>query len=160
VIGADGFGFAPHQNTWVKIPQVGRVITGDDVEIGANTTIDRGALEDTLIGIGVKLDNQIQIGHNVTIGEHTAIAGCTGVAGSTKIGARCAIGGACMIIGHLSIADGVHLSAGSAVISSIEKPGAYSGLFPLDTHKNWERTAAVLRNITDLRARIRSLEKS
>ncbi len=160
VIGADGFGFAPDRGTWVKIPQVGRVVISDDVEIGANTTIDRGALEDTLIGVGVKLDNQIQIAHNVVVGEHTAMAGCVGIAGSAVIGARCTIGGAAMILGHLSIADGSHVSSGSVVMSSIKEPGAYSGFFPLDTHKNWERTAATLKNITELRARIRALEKA
>ena len=160
VIGADGFGFAPHQGTWVKIPQVGRVIIGDDAEIGANTSIDRGALEDTVIGLGVKLDNQIQIAHNVTVGEHTAMAGCVGVAGSAKIGARCTIGGAAMILGHLTIVDGTHVSSGSLVMSSIKEPGAYSGFFPLDTHKNWEKTAATLKNITELRARVRALEKA
>ncbi|NJM32566.1 MAG: UDP-3-O-(3-hydroxymyristoyl)glucosamine N-acyltransferase [Limnobacter sp.] len=159
VLGSDGFGFANENGAWVKIPQVGRVVLADHVEIGANTTIDRGALDDTLIGFGVKLDNQIQIAHNCSIGEHTALAGCVGVAGSTVIGARCTIGGAAMLFGHLSIADGTHVSGGSAVISSIKQPGAYTGIFPIEPHKNWERTAATLRQLTALRARVRELEK-
>lgn len=159
VIGADGFGFAPEKGQWVKIPQVGGVIIHDDVEIGANTCIDRGALDDTIIGQGCKLDNLIQIGHNVEIGEHTAMAGCTGVAGTARIGARCAIGGSANIFGHLTIADGTTISPCTSVISSIEKPGTYSGIFPMDEHRNWERNAAVLRNASDLRSRIRALEK-
>ncbi|MCE2680204.1 MAG: UDP-3-O-(3-hydroxymyristoyl)glucosamine N-acyltransferase [Burkholderiales bacterium] len=160
VIGADGFGFAPEKGQWIKIPQVGAVIVGDDVEIGANTCIDRGALDDTLIGAGCKLDNLIQIGHNVEIGAQTAIAGCTGVAGTAKIGARCAIGGSANILGHLSIADGTTISPCTTVISSIAESGVYSGIFPMDSHKNWERNAAVLRNATELRTRIRALEKN
>lgn len=159
VIGADGFGFAPEKGQWVKIPQVGAVIIHDNVEIGANTCIDRGALDDTVIGAGCKLDNLIQIGHNVEIGEHTAMAGCTGVAGTARIGSRCAIGGSANIFGHLSIADGTTISPCTSVISSIEEPGTYSGIFPMDEHRNWERNAVVLRNATDLRNRIRQLEK-
>lgn len=159
VIGADGFGFAPEKGQWVKIPQVGAVIIHDDVEIGANTCIDRGALDDTVIGQGCKLDNLIQIGHNVEIGEHTAMAGCTGVAGTARIGARCAIGGSVNILGHLNIADGTTISPCTTVISSIDTPGTYSGIFPMDEHRNWERNAVVLRNATDLRARIRKIEK-
>lgn len=160
VIGADGFGFAPEKGQWVKIPQVGAVIIGDDVEIGANTCIDRGALDDTIIGAGCKLDNLIQIGHNVEIGEHTAMAGCTGVAGTARIGARCAIGGSANILGHLSIADGTTISPCTTVISSIEQAGTYSGIFPMDEHRNWERNAVVLRNAVDLRNRVRQLEKN
>ncbi|HEX4880493.1 MAG TPA: UDP-3-O-(3-hydroxymyristoyl)glucosamine N-acyltransferase [Limnobacter sp.] len=158
VIGADGFGFANDKGTWVKIPQVGRVLIADHVEIGANTTIDRGAIDDTLIGFGVKLDNQIQIAHNVTIGDHTAMAGCVGVAGSTHIGARCTVGGAAMLLGHLTIADGTHISGCSAVMSSIKEAGAYSGIFPLQDHKEWEKTAVALKQIMKLRADVRELK--
>lgn len=160
VIGADGFGFANEKGIWVKIPQVGRVLIADDVEIGANTTVDRGALDDTLIGFGVKLDNQIMVAHNVQVGEHTAMAGCVGVAGSTKIGARCTVGGAANIFGHLSIPDGTHVSGCTTVIASIKEPGAYTGIFPMDTHKSWEKTAATLRQLVALRSRVRELEKA
>ncbi|MDH4395761.1 MAG: UDP-3-O-(3-hydroxymyristoyl)glucosamine N-acyltransferase [Limnobacter sp.] len=160
VIGADGFGFANEKGTWVKIPQVGRVIVADDVEIGANTTVDRGALDDTLIGVGVKLDNQIMVAHNVQIGDHTAMAGCVGVAGSTRIGARCTIGGAANIFGHLTIPDGTHVSGCTTVIASIKEAGAYTGIFPMDTHKSWEKTAATLRQLVALRSRVRELEKA
>lgn len=159
VIGADGFGFAPHKGQWIKIEQLGAVRIGDDVEIGANTCIDRGALEDTVIGQGVKLDNLIQIGHNVQIGDHAAMAGCVGVAGSTKIGAGCTVGGAAMVLGHLTLADGVHISAATVVSSSIHKPGQYTGFFPLDDNASWEKNAATLRNLHGLRDRIRALEK-
>lgn len=160
VIGADGFGFAPHQGQWVKIEQLGGVRIGNDVEIGANTCIDRGALEDTLIADGVKLDNLIQIGHNVQIGEATAIAGCTGIAGSAKIGKGCMIGGAANITGHLHLADGVHLTAASTVTRSVDKPGWYSGSFPLDDNASWEKNAATLRQLYRLRERVRALEKT
>ena len=159
VIGADGFGFAPYQGEWIKIEQLGAVNIGDDVEIGANTCIDRGALGDTVIGRGVKLDNLIQIGHNVQIGDFTAMAGCVGVAGSTKIGSGCTVGGAAMILGHLSLADGVHISAATVVSSSIHKPGQYTGFFPLDDNASWEKNAATLRHLHALRDRIRALEK-
>ncbi|MFM2057373.1 MAG: hypothetical protein RLY71_1758 [Pseudomonadota bacterium] len=159
VIGADGFGFAPTQGRWEKIEQLGGVQIGDDVEIGANTCIDRGALEDTLIGTGVKLDNLIQIAHNVQIGEHSAMAGCVGIAGSTKIGKGCTVGGAGMIIGHLELADGVHISAGSLVARSIREPGQYTGVFPLAEHATWEKNAATLRQLHALRDRVRTLEK-
>jgi UDP-3-O-[3-hydroxymyristoyl] glucosamine N-acyltransferase len=162
-IGADGFGFAPvgegSERRWTKIEQLGRVVIGDDVEIGANTCIDRGALGDTVIGDGVKLDNLIQIGHNVRIGAHTAIAGCTGVAGSTTIGAHCMIAGAANIIGHLSIADHVTISVATVVTRSIREPGTYSGSFPFDDNASWERNAATLRNLHALRDRVRSLER-
>jgi UDP-3-O-[3-hydroxymyristoyl] glucosamine N-acyltransferase len=160
VIGADGFGFAPTEGRWEKIEQLGSVRIGNDVEIGANTCIDRGALDDTTIADGVKLDNLIQIGHNVRIGAHTAIAGCAGVAGSTVIGAHCMIGGAAMISGHIRIADGVTISGGSAVIRSIEKPGVYTGLFPLDENATWEKNAVTLRQLHTLRERLRKLEKN
>ncbi|HYX67321.1 MAG TPA: UDP-3-O-(3-hydroxymyristoyl)glucosamine N-acyltransferase [Burkholderiales bacterium] len=145
VIGADGFGIAEEEGRWIKIPQIGAVRIGDDVEIGANTTIDRGALEDTLLEDGVKLDNQIQVGHNVRIGAHTAIAGCTGIAGSADIGRHCTIGGAAIILGHLRIVDHVHVSAGTLVSRSIHKPGTYTGVYPFDENEAWARGAAWLR---------------
>ena len=160
VIGSDGFGFAPTPNGWQKIPQVGRVIIGDDVEIGANTCIDRGALSDTVIHNGVKLDNQIQIAHNCVVGAHTAIASCVGIAGSAVIGANCMIGGAAMIGGHLSIADGTVISAATAVPSSITEAGQYSGVFPPMPHREWERNASLIRHLSDLRKRLRALEKN
>jgi UDP-3-O-[3-hydroxymyristoyl] glucosamine N-acyltransferase len=159
VIGADGFGFAPTEGRWEKIEQLGGVRIGNDVEIGANTCIDRGALEDTVIEDGVKLDNLIQIGHNVRIGAHTAMAGCVGVAGSAKIGARCTIGGSAGILGHLTIADDVHISSFSLVTRSIAKAGHYTGVFPLDDNAAWEKNAATLRQLHTLRERVRALEK-
>jgi UDP-3-O-[3-hydroxymyristoyl] glucosamine N-acyltransferase len=147
VIGADGFGIAPEQGRWVKIPQIGAVRIGDDVEIGANTTVDRGALADTVIEEGVKLDNQIQVGHNVRIGAHTAIAACTGIAGSADIGSGCTIGGAAMIHGHIKIADGVHVSAGTLISRSLSKPGTYTGIYPFDEHEAWKRSAVRLRRL-------------
>lgn len=158
VIGADGFGFAHEGQAWVKIPQTGRVVVGDDVEIGANTTIDRGALGDTVVADGVKLDNQIQVAHNVEIGEHSIIAGCTGIAGSAKIGKRCMIGGAAMILGHLTIADDVSVSVATVVSRSISKPGLYTGFFPMAENSEWERNAATIRHLDELRDRIRILE--
>ncbi|MDM4767363.1 UDP-3-O-(3-hydroxymyristoyl)glucosamine N-acyltransferase [Pelomonas sp. SE-A7] len=160
VIGADGFGFAPSQGQWVKIEQLGAVRIGDDVEIGANTCIDRGALGDTVIENGVKLDNLIQIAHNVHIGEHTAMAGCVGVAGSAVIGKHCTVGGAAIILGHLSLVDGVHVSAGTAITRSVNKPGVYSGMFPFDENASWEKNAATLRQLHALRERVRALEKN
>jgi UDP-3-O-[3-hydroxymyristoyl] glucosamine N-acyltransferase len=145
VIGADGFGIAEEEGRWIKIPQIGSVAIGDDVEIGANTTIDRGALEDTVLEDGVKLDNQIQVGHNVRIGAHTAIAGCAGIAGSADIGRHCTIGGAAVILGHLRIVDHVHISAGTLVSRSILKPGTYTGVYPFDENESWARGAAWLR---------------
>ncbi len=131
---------------------------GDDVEIGANTTIDRGAMGDTIIEDGVKLDNQIQIAHNCVIGADTVIAACVGIAGSTKIGKGCRIGGAAMIAGHLTIADGSSIGPATAVPSSVTESGHYTGFFPLMKHKDWERAAAVVRNLPDLRSRLRQLE--
>lgn len=142
VIGADGFGLAFDQGEWLKVPQLGSVRIGNDVEIGANTTIDRGAIEDTTVGDGVKLDNQIQIGHNVRIGEHTAIAGCAGVSGSTTIGRRCIIGGQVGIAGHLTICDDVILTGKSFVSSSIHKPGYYSSGLPIDETARFRKNAA------------------
>ncbi|MEP7298214.1 MAG: UDP-3-O-(3-hydroxymyristoyl)glucosamine N-acyltransferase [Burkholderiales bacterium] len=160
VIGADGFGFAPTEGRWEKIEQLGAVAIGDDVEIGANTCIDRGALGDTVIGNGVKLDNLIQIGHNVRIGDHTAMAGCVGVAGSAVIGRHCTVGGAGMILGHLELGDHVHISAGSLVTRSILKPGQYTGVFPIDDNASWEKNAATLRQLHALRDRLRALERA
>jgi UDP-3-O-[3-hydroxymyristoyl] glucosamine N-acyltransferase len=159
VIGADGFGFANDNGTWIKIPQTGRVMIGDDVEIGANTTIDRGALADTVIEDGVKLDNQIQIGHNCHIGAHTAMAGCVGVAGSAKIGKYCTFGGAAMVLGHLTIVDHVHISSGSMVSRSILEAGQYTGFYPLAKNAEWEKSAAIVRHLSTMREKIRELEK-
>ena len=158
VIGADGFGFAPHAGIWEKIEQLGAVRIGNDVEIGANTCIDRGALQDTVIEDGVKLDNLIQIGHNVRVGQHTAMAGCAGVAGSATIGAHCTVGGGAVVLGHLALADGVHISAATVVTRSIRKPGHYTGMFPIDDNANWEKNAASLKQLHSLRERIRTLE--
>jgi UDP-3-O-[3-hydroxymyristoyl] glucosamine N-acyltransferase len=159
VIGADGFGFAPNKGAWEKIEQLGAVRIGDDVEIGANTCIDRGALGDTVLEDGVKLDNLIQVGHNVRIGKHTAIAGCAGIAGSATIGAHCTIGGSAGILGHLTIADHVHIDSFSLVTRSIRKPGHYTGIFPLDDNASWEKNAAALKQLSALRDRVRALEK-
>jgi UDP-3-O-[3-hydroxymyristoyl] glucosamine N-acyltransferase len=159
VIGADGFGFAPYQGGWVKIEQLGAVRIGNDVEIGANTCIDRGALEDTVIEDGVKLDNLIQIGHNVRVGRHTAMAGCVGVAGSAVIGAHCTVGGGAIVLGHLTLADGVHISAATVVTRSIHQPGQYTGMFPIDDNATWERNAATLKQLHRLRDRLKALEK-
>ncbi len=158
VIGADGFGFAQHEGAWVKIEQLGAVKIGNDVEIGANTCIDRGALQDTVIEDGVKLDNLIQIGHNVHIGRHTAMAGCVGVAGSARIGANCTVGGGAIVLGHLSLTDGVHISAASVVTRSIAKPGNYTGLFPIDDNSSWEKNAASLKQLHKLRDRLKLVE--
>ncbi len=160
VIGADGFGFAPHQGAWEKIEQLGAVRIGNDVEIGANTCIDRGALADTVVEDGVKMDNLIQVGHNCRIGRHTAIAGCVGIAGSANIGAHCTLGGAAMILGHLTLADHVNISSGSFVARSILKPGLYTGIFPIDDNASWEKNAATLRQLHALRERIKALEKA
>lgn len=159
VIGADGFGFALDGQRWEKIEQLGAVRIGDDVEIGANTCIDRGALHDTVIEDGVKLDNLIQIGHNVRIGRNTAMAGCVGVAGSATIGPHCTVGGGAVILGHLTLAEGVHISAATVVTKSIGKPGQYTGVFPLDDNASWERNAATLKQLHTLRDRIKILEK-
>ena len=158
VIGADGFGFAPHEGTWLKIEQLGTVRIGDDVEIGANTCIDRGALGDTVISDGVKLDNLIQVGHNVYIGPHSAMAGCVGIAGSARIGARCTVGGGAVVLGHLSLADDVHISAATVVTRSINKPGHYTGVFPIDENAQWEKNAVALKQLGKLRERLRRLE--
>jgi UDP-3-O-[3-hydroxymyristoyl] glucosamine N-acyltransferase len=159
VIGADGFGFARERDgSWVKIPQTGGVVIGDDVEIGANTTIDRGAIDATEIGHGVKLDNQIQVAHNVHIGDHTAIAGCVGIAGSARIGRRCTFGGAAMVLGHLEIADDVNVSSGTMVAKSITKAGSYTGWVPFLEHSEWLKNYSRLRHLDALADRIRALE--
>ncbi len=159
VLGADGFGFAKDGEHWEKIEQLGAVRIGNDVEIGANTCIDRGALADTVIEDGVKLDNLIQIGHNVRVGRNTAMAGCVGVAGSANIGANCTIGGSAGVLGHLTIADNVHISSFSLVTRSIHKPGQYTGVYPLDDNASWEKNAATLKQLSSLRERLRALEK-
>jgi UDP-3-O-[3-hydroxymyristoyl] glucosamine N-acyltransferase len=158
VIGADGFGIALEQGIWRKIPQIGAVVIGDDVEIGANTCIDRGALDDTVVEDGVKLDNLIQIGHNVRIGAHTAIAGCTGIAGSTRIGKHCMIGGAANIVGHLDITDRVVIHAAAVVTKSIRKAGTYGG-HPAEDSRSWARHTALLHHMDSLRERLRNPEQ-
>ncbi|CAG0968946.1 UDP-3-O-[3-hydroxymyristoyl] glucosamine N-acyltransferase [Methylophilaceae bacterium] len=160
IIGADGFGYAEENGRWVKIPQVGAVVIQDDVEIGANTTIDRGALDDTVIEQGVKLDNLIQIGHNCRIGAHTVIAGCVGIAGSARIGRHCRIGGAAMILGHLDIADGVTISPGSMITRSLNKADTYTALMPFQAHNDWLRTAAHIRRLGELTERVKQLERT
>jgi len=147
VIGADGFGMALEAGRWLKVPQIGRVLIGDDVEIGANTTIDRGTVDDTVIEDGVKLDNQVQIGHNCRIGAHTAMAGCAGVAGSAQIGRRCTLGGAAVVLGHLSLCDDVHVSAATVITRSIREPGTYTGVYPFADNASWARNAAQLRHL-------------
>lgn len=159
VIGSDGFGFAPDEEQWIAIPQIGSVIIGDDVEIGANTTIDRGSLDDTIIGNGVILDNQIQIAHNVHVGDYTAMAGCVGVAGSARIGRRCTIGGAAVVLGHLEIVDDVHVTAMSLVTKSITLPGTYSSGTPLESNADWRRNATRFRQLDRLARRVADLEK-
>lgn len=159
VIGSDGFGFAIEDGRWIKIPQIGRVVIGNDVEIGANTTIDRGALDDTVIEDGVKLDNQIQIAHNVRIGAHTVIAGCVGIAGSTTIGKSCQIGGSAGILGHLTIADGVMISSFTLIGKSITEPGSYAGIFPFGKTEDWRKNAVHLRHLDNMSKRIKALEQ-
>jgi UDP-3-O-[3-hydroxymyristoyl] glucosamine N-acyltransferase len=160
VIGADGFGMAEQGGRWLKVPQIGRTLIGADVEIGANTTIDRGAIGDTVIEDDVKLDNQIQIGHNCRIGAHTAIAGCVGIAGSTSVGRNCKIGGAAMIAGHLEIADGSIVSACTGLFESIRSPGVYTGTFPALPHREWRHVASAMRRLRSIADRLRTLERS
>jgi UDP-3-O-[3-hydroxymyristoyl] glucosamine N-acyltransferase len=160
VIGADGFGMAEQDGRWLKVPQLGRVVIGTDVEIGANTTIDRGAIGDTLIDDDVKLDNQIQIGHNCHIGAHTAIAGCVGIAGSTTIGRNCRIGGAAMIAGHLDIADGSVISGATGIFDSIATPDTYTGTLPAFPHREWKRVAVAIRQLRSMLERLRALERA
>lgn len=159
VIGSDGFGIAMDEGRWIKIPQIGRVIIGNDVEIGANTTIDRGALDDTVIEDGVKLDNQIQIAHNVRIGAHTAIAGCVGIAGSTTIGSYCQIGGSAGILGHLKIADNVVIASFTLIGKSIAEAGSYAGIFPFSKTDEWRKSAVQLRHLDEMAKRIKKLEQ-
>ncbi len=159
VLGADGFGLANDQGRWEKVPQLGCVHVGDDVEIGANTTIDRGALEDTVLHDGVKLDNLIQIAHNVEIGEHTAMAGCCAVAGSTKIGSHCTVGGLTGVVGHLTIGDNVHFSAATLVTRSFEAPGYYSGGLPAMDNAEWRKAVARVRRLEEMNRELRALKK-
>ena len=158
VIGADGFGLAMDEGRWLKIPQIGRVVIGDDVEIGANTTIDCGALDDTVIEEGVKLDNLIQIAHNVRIGAHTAIAGCVGIAGSAVIGRHCRIGGGSGILGHTQISDHIEISSYTMIGKSIREPGTYTGIFPFSSHKLWQKNAAQLRHLDELANKMKTLQ--
>ena len=154
VLGADGFGLAMKAGQWIKVPQLGGVEVGDDCEIGANTCIDRGALEDTRLGVDVRIDNLVQVGHNVVIGDHTAVAGCAAIAGSAKIGRYCLIGGGVGIVGHLSICDKVTLTARSLVTSSIDQPGQYSSGVPLQESRQWRRNAARFRQLDQLARRV------
>lgn len=159
VIGSDGFGLAKEKDAWVKIPQLGKVLIEDDVEIGANVSIDRGALEDTLIGKGVKLDNQIQIGHNVHIGANTAIAGCTGIAGSTHIGKNCMIGGGVCINGHIEITDNVMITGMSSVVHSIHTPGIYSSTQSVQLQRDWQKNSARFRQLDKIAKRLKKIER-
>ncbi len=159
VLGADGFGLANDNGRWEKVPQLGRVRVGDEVEIGANTTIDRGALEDTVLHDGVKLDNLIQIAHNVEIGEHTAMAGCSAVAGSTKIGRHCTVGGLSGVVGHLTIGDNVHFSAATLVTRSFESPGYYSGGLPAMENGEWRKAVARVRRLEEMSMQLKALKK-
>jgi len=159
VIGADGFGQAMDNGNWIKVPQLGRVVIGDDVEIGANTTIDRGAIENTIIEDNVKLDNQIQVAHNVKIGAHTAIAGCTAIAGSTTIGKHCRIAGMVGIVGHLQIADNVTVTAKSLVSGSIKKAGVYSAGTPLEPNQQWRKNTIRFKHLDEMAKRLKALEK-
>ncbi|MBR7001608.1 MAG: UDP-3-O-(3-hydroxymyristoyl)glucosamine N-acyltransferase [Neisseriaceae bacterium] len=160
VIGADGFGNArTADKTWCKIPQIGGVVIGDDTEIGANSNIDRGALGNTEIGSGCRIDNQVQIGHNCVVGNHTAIAACTGISGSTKIGNYCIIGGAAMFVGHIEIADHTIIGGGTAVTRSIDKPDFYATCYPIQTQKEWVKNAVHIRHLNELSKRVKALEK-
>ncbi len=159
VIGSDGFGYARDGASWEKTPQLGRVVIGDDVEIGANTTIDRGALDDTVIGRGVKLDNLIHIAHNVYIGEDTAIAACVGIAGSTRIGKRCTLAGQVGVVGHIEITDDVHITSAAVVSHTIRESGTYSSGTPLETYQNWLKNAVRMRQLDDMARRLKKLEQ-
>lgn len=159
VIGSEGFGWAKDGECWVKVPQLGRVVIGDRVSIGANTCLDRGAIEDTVIESGVKLDNHIQISHNVVIGANTAMAGSSGVAGSTKVGQRCTIAGMAGVAGHLSIADDVHITAMTLVSHSIHESGVYSGNLPVDDNAQWRKNVARFRQLDAMAKRLKQLEK-
>lgn len=159
VVGADGFGFAEDDGRWVKVPQLGRAVLGDDVELGANTCIDRGALGDTVVEDGVKMDNLIQVGHNVVVGAHTAIAACAGIAGSTRIGRHCKIGGAAMIHGHISLCDHAVVAAGTLVRRSIDTPGVYDGFFPALPHREWMKNLAHFNRLGEIADSVRRLER-
>ncbi|HEX2797457.1 MAG TPA: UDP-3-O-(3-hydroxymyristoyl)glucosamine N-acyltransferase, partial [Immundisolibacter sp.] len=159
VLGADGFGLANDHGVWVKVPQLGRVVVGDDVEIGANTTIDRGALDDTVIGNGVKLDNLIQVAHGVRIGDHTAIAACVGISGSTVIGRHCVIAGGVGFVGHLEICDHVTVTGMSMVAQSITRPGVYSGI-PAEQARRWRRNISRFHQLDELARRLLRLERT
>lgn len=159
VIAADGFGFAEHEGQWIKVPQLGSVIVGDDVEIGANTTIDRGAIENTVIEDGVKLDNLVQIAHNVHIGAHTVMAAMSGAAGSTRIGRRCKVGGAAIMVGHLTICDDAMFTFASIVTKSVTEPGVYGGSLPAEEASKWRRNAARFRQLDAIHDRLRMLER-
>jgi UDP-3-O-[3-hydroxymyristoyl] glucosamine N-acyltransferase len=158
VVGGDGFGHAPDGGAYVKVPQIGAVVIGDDVEVGANSTIDRGAIGDTVIGDGVKIDNQVQIGHNVRIGEHTVIAGCVGISGSAVIGRRCMLGGMVGVVGHLEICDDVLVTGRTMISSSIRQPGIYSSALAADEAKRFRRNAARFQKLDELAKRVRRLE--
>ncbi len=158
VIGGDGFGYVHDNDQWIKVPQVGRVLIKDNCEIGCNTTIDRGAIDDTVIGAGVKIDNQVQIGHNCMVGDNTIISGCVGIAGSVVIGKNCRIGGAAMFTGHLSVCDNVDISAGSLVSKSILNSGRYTSVYPLSEHGAWKKNASAIRHLSELNSRIKKLE--
>ncbi|MFN9000023.1 MAG: UDP-3-O-(3-hydroxymyristoyl)glucosamine N-acyltransferase [Betaproteobacteria bacterium] len=160
VVGADGFGFAEEEGRWVKVPQLGRAVLGDDVELGANTCIDRGTLGDTVVEEGVKMDNLIQVGHNVLVGAHTAIAACAGIAGSTRIGRHCKIGGAAMIHGHITLCDHAVVAAGTMVRRSIEVPGVYDGFFPALPHREWMKNLAHFNRLGEIADSVRRLERN
>jgi UDP-3-O-[3-hydroxymyristoyl] glucosamine N-acyltransferase len=160
VIGSDGFGNAWAADHWERVPQIGRVVIGDDVEVGANTTIDRGALDDTCIASGVRLDNLIQIAHGVKIGRNSAIAACTGVAGSAEIGAQCLIGGGVLIAGHTRMTDRVTVLAGSGVPSDIDESGVYASGTPVVPHQTWLRNMVHFRKLDQLARKVRRLEKA
>ena len=161
ILGGDGFGFVKDENLcWIKVRQIGGVVIGDDVEVGSNTTIDRGALDDTIIGNGVKIDNQVQIGHNCSIGDGTIIAGCVGIAGSVTLGKSCQIGGASMFTGHLTVTDFVDISAGSLVSKDILNAGRYTGVHPLSTHEAWLKNSSLIRRLADLYSRVKRLERA
>lgn len=159
VIGSNGFGYAPDGARWEKIEQLGRVIIGDHVDVGANSTIDRGALDDTVIANGVKIDNLVQVAHNVVIGEDTAIAGCAGIAGSTHIGRRCRIGGRASILGHLQIADDVTIMANSLVTGSIREQGEYGSMIPVQPVKIWRKNLAWLRKLDRVLGKLTHLKE-
>ena len=159
VLGAAGFGLAMEHGRWLNVPQLNGVVVGDDCEIGANTTIDRGALEDTVIGEGAKIDNLVQVAHNCQIGAHSVLAGCTGIAGSVTLGEHCIVGGAGMISGHVTLAPGTTISGGSLVMKSINQAGLYTSVFPLDSHDEWVRNAAHIRRLAKLAERVAELEK-